>query len=334
METNESTLLARFRGTILGSAAADALAFPYQHYSRAFLRSLAVPLTQEYAVHHSGFYPRGQYTCETQQMLAVLESIVETGGVSGEAMASHLIPLWRDNVLVERDRSISLAMERLLTGGLDWERSGLEPGHAEADPVSRVPAVALWDHQDMDAMYEHVAVSTRITHRDPRVLACAAATAAAIASNAQTEELILGAFLDRVSGAASRYDPVVAEACLDFPRILSLSEYRALRHFESICPDDRYAATEDGLDEYCIPVILTALYYFLRSPYRYEKVIDSCLRVGGRITTSAFLAGAICGALVGETGIPQHLSEGILNVSELATAANDLHGAWLKRSSS
>jgi ADP-ribosylglycohydrolase len=332
MENHDLNLLSRFRGAILGGAVADALALPYQHYSRAFLRSLATPIAGQFGTHHSGFYPLGQYTDETQTMLCVLASILEAGEVSEEAMASRLASLGRDQLLVEPESSIAEALNRLQEGSSGWQKAGLEPGRAEAAPAARVLPVALWDHEDFDVLCKDAEACARITHKDPRSIASALAVAGAIASNVQTEELVLGNFLDRVSDAAGRFDSALKEAVLDFPRVLSLSEQRALRHFESLSPDDRYPATDEGLSGYSIPTVSVALYYFLKSPYSYEKTVESCLRLGGQIDTPAFLAGAISGALLGENGIPAKLTEELLNAGDIALRADQLYSAWLKKS--
>ena len=47
--------------------------------------------------------------------------------------------------------------------------------------------------------------------------------------------------------------------------------------------------------------------------------------------TAVFLAGALCGALVGETGIPEQLASGLLEAPHLMASADDLYGAWLGR---
>jgi len=304
---------------------------PYQHYSRTFLRSLAGPLTAEYGEHHSGFYPTGQFSDDTQEMLAVLGAIVEKGEVDGETIASHMIPLWRDNLLVERDGAAEAAMERLMKSQADWEHCGLDAGYAEVSAARRVIAIGLWEHGDVERVAHAAAVSTRITHRDPRVLACAATMAAAIAHNIGTDELILGDFLDQVSDAAGEFDPNLQEAILDFPRTLSLPEFRTLRHFETLAADNRYPPNEQGLSAYCVPVTLTALYFFLKSPYDYEQVVENCLRTGGHIDTLAFLAGATSGALLSDTAIPANLVAGLFNSQDIAKRADELYAAWLKR---
>jgi ADP-ribosylglycohydrolase len=324
MPSTELNLRSRFRGAVLGAAVADALAFPYQHYSRAFLRSLAQPLTADFAGHASLFYPRGQYTDETQSLLAAIHSIVESGGVSPEALAGRLITLWRDQLLIDPEPTTTRALEALAKGRADLAEAGLEPGSAEAHPAARAVAIGLWDHADPERLCADAAASTRLTHRDPRCAASAAAVAAAVACNIESDEILLGRFLDRTAGAAARFDAALAEAILDFPRVLSLSEDRALRRFESLRPDDHHPPSAEGLGSYCLPVTLAALYYFLKSPYGYEGAVERCLRAGGDMGTAAFLAGAMSGALLGEAGIPERLAADLFNAREIGAAAAEI----------
>jgi ADP-ribosylglycohydrolase len=323
MPSTELKLRSRFRGAVLGAAAADALAFPYQHYSRGFLRSLVLPLTQDFADPVNSFHPRGQYTDETQSLLAAIRSIADSGEVSPEAMAGRLITLWRDQLLVDPEPTTLRALEALARGKAILE-AGLEPGLAEAHPAARAVAIGLWHGANLDRLCAGVEASTRLTHRDPRSAACAAAIAAAVAANVETEEIILGCFLDRTAAAAARFHVGLGEAILDFPRVLSLSEDRALRHFEALEPDDRYPPSAHGLGTYCLPVTLAALYYFLRSPHEYEGAVEGCLRTGGDMGTAAFLAGAVSGALLGEESIPPQLLSGLANASEIRAAADEL----------
>ena len=136
--SNGLEITSRFRSTLLGAATADALALPHLHYSRAFLRSLASPMAREYVSHPSGRHPAGQYSSLTQEMMAVVASILDEGEVSGEAIASHLTPLWRDQVLIERDAGSVAPMERLVSRSVSWQTAANEVGHAEAAPACRV----------------------------------------------------------------------------------------------------------------------------------------------------------------------------------------------------
>lgn len=328
MASAATALAGRFRGAILGGAIADALAFPYQHYSRGFLRSIAESLQDGFESHHSGFFPRGQYSDDTQLLLAVVESIIESHGVDGESVASRFVPLFRDNLLVERDTSYGPAMERLVSGGSDWKTSGMDAGHAEIAPAAWCVPVGLWTHADLDRLLPRVEDVTRITHNDPRALACSAATAAGIAHNTRCDQLILGPFLDAMAEAASSYSREIAAAILDFPRLLSMTDYRAWRQFASVLEDDAYPPSADGLDVYCVPSLLTALHCFVKSPHDYLKAVSKCIACGGHIDTPSLITGALVGALRGEDAIPRKLVDNLLDARNITALAQRFYDAW------
>src|SRR5262245_18140320 len=240
MSSHDRKIRSRFRGALLGSAVGDALGFPYQDYSRSFMRSLLGPVTGGFSRHHSGFYPIGQYTDDTQMAQAVAEAIIESGRIDGQAIAEHLIPLWRDQLVVDRSAACTEAIEKLVRGEVGWQHSGLPLGRVESGSLPFVLAVALWDHARPESLPADVETVVGIAHRDSRTIAAASALAAELAHNVMANDLILGRFLDQVAQAAGRFYGELAEMVLDFPRFLSQSEYRALAGFAS------FAATALG----------------------------------------------------------------------------------------
>ena len=239
-DDSELQLSDQFSGALFGATIGDALALPYQHYSREFLTSLAAELTTEYRKHHTGFFPSGQYSDDGQTMLALLAATLLQDpdsvrqGLQIPLVLRHILPLWRDLLLIERDASCAQAITRLLATERQWPPQPHEEGRAEVAPVGRVLSVALLYHARSEVLQKQVEDLVALTHTDRRTMACAAAFAAAIASNVQTSDLILGTILDAMANAAARHDPLVQEIILDLPRILSMTEYRAAQHFDHV----------------------------------------------------------------------------------------------------
>ena len=337
MNGENDRLADRFLGSVFGAAIGDALAFPYQHYSREFLRSMSSPLTEAFVEHHSSFYPTGQYSDDTQMMVGVLEAIVEAAA-SGEPEPSHttgvlrhLVPLWRDQLLIERDASCAEAVERLLARGQHWTAQPLEDGRAESSAIGRVLGIALWYHHQPGQLLERVEALVRLTHTDRRTVACAAGFAAAVAYNLTAEDLVLGDFLDRVAVAAGRFDSRLGETILDFPRILSMTEYWCQKHFECVYQDDNYPPSDEGLGVYSIPAFLFAFYFFLKNPHCFESTVDNCLRLGGQMDTTTFLAGAVSGSRVGFSALPKKLTTCLHGNSSLSQSVEKLYRLWRDR---
>jgi ADP-ribosylglycohydrolase len=334
MLPSDRKLQSRFRGALLGCAVGDGLGFPYQDYSRSFMRSLLGPLTASFARHHSGFYPIGQYTDDTQMAQAVAEAIIEAGAVDGQAIAEHLIPLWRDQLVVDRSAACTEAMERLVRGEVAWDQAGLPAGRVESGALPRALPVALWSHSNPESLPAEVETVCLITHRDPRAIAAAAAVAAGLAHNLVQSDLILGTFLDQAAQAAGRFYGELAEAILDFPRILSQTEYRAFESFGAFVAGavgDRPPAFDEGVVENSLHTTLAALYYFLKNPFDFERAVESSLRAGGDVDTSCALIGALSGGLLGVEAIPAGLAGSVLDGGVILDRADRLLLRWRER---
>jgi ADP-ribosylglycohydrolase len=320
----------RYRGTLLGAAIADALAFPLRNYSRNFLLSVAQPLTREYQSPPDGFHPRGQTTDDTQGWIAVIDAVLEQGGFEPDASSArlvvdHLIPLWRDLRVIDGDPDTTEVMQRIVRGITVWNGAALPPGRATAGAVTRAIPLGLWDCRSAEEIPSHVETVVRVTHEDPRVLAVAAGVAAAIATNVCAEELILGQLLDAVAGASSRFDAGVAEAVLDMPRFLSQTDRRALEMILDARADLAYPPPDDGLGDYVVPVLLLALYEFLKEPQDYEKAVDRSLRLGGQLSTVAALTGALSGSFIGAANLPRRLVADLLENDAIQSRADQLY---------
>ncbi len=327
----------RYVGAILGAAVADALALGHLYFTRSYLSSLAASPASEFARHHSGFHPLGQFGDDAQVILAVLDATIESAELAPLAERARaaipeaavafdeLLPLWKDQQLIERDASCAEAMASALAADARRRPRPLAAGRAEASPIGRALPAALWNYADGDARTERVAELVELTHTDGRVKACAAAFGAAVAYAISVSELLLGDFLDAAATGAASYDAHLAELIVDFPRVLSMAEFRVYRHFEDVYPDERYAASEDGLGTYCVPTLLSGIYAFLRNPTDYAAVVDRCIRLGGQMDTAAVIGGALAGAFVGCDGIPESLAARVVESERIERSARRLH---------
>ena len=327
MSTSDETLQFHIRGALLGAAIADALALPHLHHSRTYLQSLSEPVATRYDAHHSGFYPPGQYSDDTQYCVAALEAILDRGAIDAAEIASRFVPLWREKRLIDPEPQTAAAIGRIATGETAITEAGWGPGRAEITPATWALAPALWLGEPCAELTETVGATTALTHTDSRTLACSAAAAAGVAHNLHEPELVLGPFLDSMADAARRYDDRVAAEILDFPRILSTTEPRAWRHFATLLEDESYPADAEGLGSYCMPSLWVALYQFLRSPNDFERCVSSSIACGGHMDTAAFLCGALSGARVGSDRLPRSLVENLVEYERITRLADRLFEA-------
>jgi hypothetical protein len=76
----------------------------------------------------------------------------------------------------------------------------------------------------------------------------------------------------------------------------------AVTRIAAICRDAGYSDDWEGISPFVTPSVLWRLYSVLHSPDDYWEAI--CTAIAGEVDTTAAMAGAISGALVGLRGIP------------------------------
>ena len=330
MATTRGKLQSGYRGAVLGAAVADALAFPFRSYSREFLLSVALPLNRGYEASRDGAHHAGQYTDDTQGLLAVIDSILERQDLapderSAELVVDHLIPLWRDMLVVDPDPDTSDTMRSIVRGITPWNEAAQPCGCSSAGAVTRAIPVGLWDSRSPEDVPAHVETIVGVTHRDTRVLAVCAGVAAGVANNLEADELILGDLLDRVSSACAGFDVDVARTVLDMPRFLSQTEERAIGMILRSLSAADHPRLRDGPGSHAVPVLLIALYLFLKTPHDYSTTVDRSIRVGGNMSTIASVTGAFSGSFNGEEHLPALLVKGLVQGDEIRARADDLH---------
>ncbi|MCI0651334.1 MAG: ADP-ribosylglycohydrolase family protein [Planctomycetes bacterium] len=315
----------RFQGALLGGAIGDALGFPFEGCSRNYLRALGRPLVERFERHRSGFFPAGQYSDDTQMTLATVEAILDRGAVDGAAIAANFMALWRENRIIGRSAACDEAVQRLLSGAATWRDAGAAEGRAGNGAAMRAAPIGLWDWDDARQLVEDIAVASRITHRDRRAVAGAAAVAAAVAYNACKEELILDEFLAAMAGAVRPFDPGFVAYLNEMPRFLSRREEEALAIFGGLGLASPYRESTEGITPFVVPTVLAALYYFLRSPSDFQRTVQGALSAGGDVDTVGAIAGALSGALNGVEEIPLELTNGVVNRARILKLGERLY---------
>lgn len=333
MTSKQSTieLQSVFQGALLGLAVGDALAFPYKKRKRSFLKSVTRLSEKGFSRHEKGFFPNGQFTDDTQTAIATVLATTESGEVDPQVVVEHLIPLWRDQQIVDSSAVAGEVLDALAHGRAGPDSSGLPAGHLEGFGLATAVPVGLWFCDDAGTLVSQGGAVASITHQDQRVCAAAVGMSAAVSYAVEASDILLGALLDRVADASSQFDGELARCVLDFPRILSMTEYRALQELEKYVSKqtgEALNAFDGGVPDNALFLFLAALYYFLRSPFNFERVLTSSLHAGGEVTTLCALSGALSGAFLGVSVIPEIFREGVLDGERLIETIDDFHAAW------
>lgn len=297
----------RLAGSILGQALGDALGFVVEaqppeiarEYVEGWLRAGRAgewPHPQ---------YPFGQYSDDTQLARELLRSFQDAGRWDPAAFAARLAELFEEQRDVGAGRGTRAAALRLLMG-VAWNQAGTAPPYAGNGAAMRAGPLGLL-LSDQGAMCRAARDQARITHLDPRCAAGAAVVARAVALAAQRRPINRQDFLNDLAACAAAEDGTVAQAVRDLVLWVSLPPDEAARHVHRSGLDPAHTGHWQGISAYVTPSVLWSLYAFLRSPDDYWETVCTAIAVGGDTDTMAAIAGAISGARVGVSQLPEHL---------------------------
>ncbi|MBZ4396584.1 ADP-ribosylglycohydrolase family protein [Myxococcus faecalis] len=315
----------RFHAAFVGLAIGDALGFPLRGIPPASLARLP-GLAEDFAPRPRGKFAKGQFSDDTQLLLASAESVIREGRVDGRSAAAHLAWLWQEGIILQPPRSLAESLQRL-SSGVPWMSAGAPLGTLCPSVLSRALVVGLFESGQRAKLPHDAGVLTVITHKDPVCAAAAAAFAQAAALGMEEEPLTPTAFCEQLSLAAAVHDKGLAEEVRHLPRLLTWDTTRALSQLRKVGVPPSELKGVDGLPAHVVPVLLTALYATLRVPHDFREAVALVLRCGGEADVAAALTGALVGAHLGTRAIPARLRKAVLYVDNLVDTADRLFRA-------
>lgn len=320
----------RYRAAVLGFAIGDALGFPLRGLPPAALARQPF-LGEDFASRPRGGFPKGQFSDDTQMLLAVADAVAREQKVDGRAAAQHLMWLWQEGTILQPQPSTTQAAEALLAG-TPWMSAGAPLGVCDASSLSRGVVVGLWSEPSPPRLAHDAQVLTVVTHKDPLCTAAVAAFARAIQLSLDGEPLPLQAYCDQLSQAAAPASPALADELYFLPRAFAWEPERALAALRRVgVPPSQYDF-DNGLPSHVTPVLLTALYVALKCPGDFRQALGLVLRCGGEVDVAAGVVGAILGAQSGTEAMPARLRKNVMYAEHLVEAADQLFDARLAKS--
>jgi ADP-ribosylglycohydrolase len=190
--------------------------------------------------------------------------------------------------------------------GVDSRRSGVFS--AGNGPAMRSALIGAFFADSPERLDVFVEASTRITHTDPRALTGARAVAllTAWAIRDELREVPdIGVLVEVLRHAAAGEKPD--------EEWHGLIEKITSAHGERLSVSDFAASLglSDGVSGYAYHTIPVATYAWYQHFGDYEATVSAVLACGGDTDTTAAIAGALAGAVVGDTGIPSDWLRGL-----------------------
>ena len=303
---------ARVRGALLGTAIGDALGMPIEHLSHQNVRLYYKGIKEYRADEKRGELDAGQWTGDTQRMLALARVLADSATRGGHR---------------ERLRG---ALNELLPHARRWEPGLLEalqqattfaaPSNGAAVTMAPLGAwLSKAESVDEDKKSDLVPLMSA-THSHPASVAAAYGHAFAVraALLAEADSFNVDAFWEAVHAETL----AVERSSGDTDTSVS----------------DRLAALRDNLDDF--PLDLQdacggtgvhaseswpfALAMFARNPHLPETTLLSAINVGGDANSVGALCGALLGALNGADAFPQAWHDGLEARDQILAVADAL----------
>src|SRR6266566_7949628 len=273
----------RFLGTLLGAAAGEALGAPYEFKSAGEIGAPPREITG------GGMWAPGEPTDDIELTLALLRSIVACGRLDVEDVARGYLQ-WFAGKPKDIGNLTRVALENLRagdppsqSGAIAWEDTGRRS--AGNGSVMCCAPIGLLHVRHFEGLAEDAAAASRITHYDPRCVAGCLAVTTAIAhlvrGGKDAEEAV-----ERAASAAGSISDDVR----------SVVERAPARK-----PSDLRV---DGPDQGFVLHTVELAFSALASSAGFEEGIVAVVSRGGDADTNACVAGALLGAKLGKSRIP------------------------------
>jgi ADP-ribosylglycohydrolase len=329
MPLHIAVLQDRFRASVLGFAIGDALGFPLRGLpAPALMRQQ--PMGDDFAARPRGGFPRGQFSDDTQMMMAVADAVVREKRIDGRTAAQHLSWLWQEGTVLQPPPSATQAANALLAG-TPWMSAGAPMGVTDPSSLSRGVVLALSSETMPTRLAHDAQVLTVMTHKDPLCAAGVSAFARAVQLGLSGEAMSAEDFCAHVSQAAAPHSRELADELFYLPRALEWEADRALLALRRVgVPPSQYDF-ELGVPAHVTPVLITGLYCFLRAPTDFRAAMQLVLKAGGEVDVASGICAAVAGAHLGTEAIPARLRKNVMYAESLTEVADRLFDVKLSR---
>ena len=311
----------KVKGAILGSAIGDALGTPVEEMDRKKVLEVYKGVVRDF-LNSSPFsvcphLKKGQYSHETQVFLMVVETYIEKGYFDAETYTAKLVN-WVRNEKEHRYPSGSHINTALaVLSGLEGEDAKVKA----SDIDGAIPAVAggIYRWENPTSAYSEGVSIASVTHTDDTLLDVAGTLAVAVSLFFGKAELNTPAgrewFLNYIAGFAKTS---VLRNYIKLVKELIKSKNTSLET----------AILTLGNGSFAPETLSIALFIALTNLNNFElavlKAANSYSDFGGDTDAIAFMVGAMIGAYLGFSAIPQRWVKNLENSSYIETLSERL----------
>lgn len=328
----------KFQGCLLGLAIGDALGFEVEFSSiEAINKRFGPGGIRDLVVDHK---IQGKlvarFSDDTQMSLAVCRGLLRSGkGKTCDELAPVVAEEFIEWACNPPDGhrapgGACMAGCNALQAGAWWEQAGARDAGGCGTAMRSAP-YALYFVNDYEGALECAARHAKMTHGHKLAAAASAAVAAGVLTALHADAAILTSphtIFRAMVDAAARYDDITARMLLD----VQMRVQRLWRLQESLSPDswnvERERSRVDALDKWRgwagHEAVAAALYCFLTNVDDFEQCMIDAANSPGDSDSVASIAGALAGAYLGRSKIPEKWVAVIERRDELINTADAL----------
>jgi len=307
-----TTLVEKFTGCILGAAIGDALGMPNEDLTLEERDLYYGGEIRDFTDPHKNtpcrFLKAGQYTDDTQLILAIAESIIESKGFNPDSISRRLV-VWLDTEDGNRYRGEATRQGiQNLKEGVPWQEAGIDK--AGCGSATRAIPFGLY-YSDVNEAIKYARLSSCMTHNNDVAKDGAACVAAVIANLTMRQ-------IPRLVDLQQIATTIVFKNKLDDVR-------RCLAN----CYNMDESIREIGNTSMAHEAVGLALFVFLSNTSDFEAAVRAGANAilkgkKGDTDSIACLVGAMSGAYNGIGSIPKKWLNRIENGKKLTVVAQKL----------
>ena len=324
------------RGCIYGAALGDAVGLATEflsrnevatHYGPSFEFA---PGCEVYRDSHRISFPKGDWTDDTDQLLLILMSLLETKGTADPVNFASKLLEWKAHGFAglgdQGGAGLGQSTKRvLLADGFAsdpvgvaqriWEEGGMKA--AANGAVMRTAVVGIPSFWNLDAVEDNTAALCRTTHADPRCVASCIAVADCVALTLQdilkagskldlsfgtsepekSSPIAQGMLIGEATERAIQYSECSDSQASEFHRLVSVET------LEELQLDEPHSI---GYTFKCAACALHTLQHFSPETSSFMKAICDVAAQGGDADTNAAVTGALLGCSLGYSRLPMN----------------------------
>jgi poly(ADP-ribose) glycohydrolase ARH3 len=327
-ESSPNQLQERFFGCLLGGMIGDVIGAAVEAESPGYIRKTFQNLDQILALKSvpeliTGDWEVGRFTDDTQMTLSVAEWLARETKLDGPGLLERFCRAyepWR-----HYGSGTRLVLESYPTARDKWAElaTAMFPhGSYGNGSAMRVAPVGLYLHNDLHGLIKVAHISSLVTHSHYLAIQGAAlqATAVAVAVRGPVDT---NQFLRMLSVTRTHFQQLGQDITV-YKRALARIAQGIAKQMQ---PSKMVQLLGNGIKaQEAVPM---AIYCFLANPGSFERAVEAAIFLGGDIDTIGSMTGALSGAALGESQIPERwlrrVTETNYTPSKVREAALDLY---------